>query len=238
MRRPVVCSALLSIVLVLASFAVPSTLPIGAPRVAAATFNDPPAPQGIGFSQVVAGAGHTCGLADNGMVYCWGRNDSGQLGDGTTEDRLTPVAVSGLSGAVAIAAGRTHTCAILTNGSARCWGNNDNGQLGNGTTTDRLTPVAVSGLSNAVAITTGDAHTCALLRNGTARCWGSNYWGQLGNETNNIETQPTPVVVNNLNNAVAITAGGQHTCAVSLTAQPAAGAGISKANSAMAQRES
>lgn len=214
MRCPAVCSAPLLTALVLTSFAVPSALPIGTPHAAAATFNDPPAPQGIGFSQVVAGAGHTCGLADNGMVYCWGRNDSGQLGDGATEDRLTPVAVSSLTGVVAIAAGRAHICAILTNGSARCWGNNDNGQLGNGTTTDRLTPVVVSGLSNAVAITTGKAHTCALLRNGTARCWGSNYWGQLGNETNIVNEQPTPVVVNNLNNAVALTAGGTHTCAL------------------------
>ncbi|WP_416208861.1 hypothetical protein [Chloroflexus sp.] len=73
MRRPVVCSAPLSIVLVLASFAVPSALPIGAPRAAAATFNEPPAPQGIGFSQVVAGAGHTCGLADNGMGLLLGQ---------------------------------------------------------------------------------------------------------------------------------------------------------------------
>lgn len=68
MRHPVVCSALLLITLVLDSFAVPSTLPIRVPRATAATFNEPPAPQGIGFTQVVAGNDHTCGLADSAMV--------------------------------------------------------------------------------------------------------------------------------------------------------------------------
>ncbi len=126
-------------------------------------------------------------------VYCWDRNASGQLGDGTTEDRLTPIAVSGLTGAVAIAAGSAHTCAVLANGSARCWGNNDNGQLGNGTTTDRLTPVAVSGLTGAIAIAAGLEHTCALLNDGTARCWGDNFSSQLGDGTAGYS--PTPVQV-------------------------------------------
>ena len=94
------------------------------------------------------------------------------MGDNTTTDSHTPVAVSGLSNAVAIAAGDHHTCALLGDGTARCWGDNSNGQLGDNTTTDRHTPVTVSGLSNAVAIAAGDDHTCALLSDGTARCWG------------------------------------------------------------------
>jgi len=75
-----------------------------------------------------------------------GRNWYGELGDGTTTQRLSPVNVSGLSGAVALAAGYAHTCALLANGTARCWGRNLDGQLGDGTTTDRHTPVSVVGL--------------------------------------------------------------------------------------------
>jgi hypothetical protein len=129
---------------------------------------------------IAAGADHTCALLMDGTAQCWGRNDFGQLGDGSTTDRLTPVSVSGLSNAVAIAAGETHTCALLSDGTAQCWGDNGYGQLGDGSTTDSATPVAVSSLGDAVAIAAGWKHSCALLGDGTARCWGLNDYAQLG----------------------------------------------------------
>src|SRR6185295_15965003 len=91
-----------------------------------------------GVQAVVAGIGHTCALTTAGGVRCWGNNDHGQLGDGTTTGWAAAPPTDVLTGVRAIAAGIAHTCALTMTGGVRCWGGNDVGQLGDGTTTPRL----------------------------------------------------------------------------------------------------
>jgi hypothetical protein len=159
-------------------------------------------PIGQDVSSIAAGSNHTCALTVAGSVYCWGWNQYGQLGDGTTTTRKTPRLALGLSSGVqAIAANGTSTCALTSSGEARCWGDNSNGQLGDGTTVDRTQPQAVVGLSSSVyAIAVGSSHSCALMISGTASCWGANHKGQLGDGT--FVSRPVPAGVAGLTGQV------------------------------------
>lgn len=173
-------------------------------------------------SWMSAGGNHTCARAisvTDASDKCWGYNEFGQLGDGTTTNRKTPVKVSIVSSpqTLDISAGKEHTCrTFLTNQGilVECWGNNSSGQLGNGTTTNNLTPVQVSFLNDAqFYVSAGSEHTCALTASGGVKCWGRNAYGQLGNGKTTNST--IPVSVSGLSSgASAVSAGGKHTCAL------------------------
>ncbi|MBB6562173.1 alpha-tubulin suppressor-like RCC1 family protein [Acidovorax soli] len=168
-----------------------------------------------GVAAIAAGGDHTCALTTAGAAQCWGYNFYGQLGDGSTTDKATPQAVTGLaSGVAAIVAGDSHTCALTTAGAVRCWGYNDDGELGDGSTTQKSTPQPVAVLAGGVAATApGIGHSCALTTAGGVQCWGSNAQGQLGDGSTTSKTTPQPVP-GLASGVAAIALGGGHTCAL------------------------
>ncbi|NBT26267.1 MAG: hypothetical protein EBT09_06875, partial [Actinobacteria bacterium] len=174
------------------------------------------------LSRLASGYGHTCGLASNGFTYCWGFNGSGELGDGSTTDRVTPAAVAGGLKFASLSAAGQHTCGLVASGAAYCWGNNSHGQLGNGTagenwgdSANRMVPVAVTGGLTFTSIVAGRYHTCGLTLASTAYCWGDNSNGQLGDGTTgggNLTSRTAPVAVTGGLTFTSLVAGLSYTC--------------------------
>ncbi|HAP31701.1 MAG TPA: hypothetical protein DCQ14_01405, partial [Firmicutes bacterium] len=146
---------------------------------------------------VAAGTAHTLALGTDGKIWAWGANGSGQLGDGSTGQRTTPVELSAINNVNFVAAGGDHSLALKNDETAWAWGNNSFGQLGIGSTTRQTVPRQVHGpaggspfLTGIIALAGGMLHTLAVEANGTLRAWGYNFHGQLGDGTTTARNLP------------------------------------------------
>jgi alpha-tubulin suppressor-like RCC1 family protein len=156
------------------------------------------------FNQVVAGARdrrsstHTCGVTTENKAYCWGANDEGQLGNGTTDSKVQPRPVAGGLSFLGVDPSGDHSCGVTIAHQVYCWGWNYYGQLGNGesgvTAPSRLSPSRVSGSVQYATVSTGENHTCGVGTGGQAYCWGANNAGTLANGTSDPSSIPVAVV--------------------------------------------
>ncbi|WP_029126508.1 RCC1 domain-containing protein [Salinispora oceanensis] len=178
-------------------------------------------PPGTEATAIAATGDHSLALTSTGTVLAWGENLDGQLGDGTTTRRSTPVNVDLPPGteATAIAAGDDHSLALTSTGTVLAWGDNSEGQLGDGTTTNSSTPVNVDlpPGTEVTAIAGGDDHSLALTSTGTVLAWGENNDGELGDGTTTSKSTPVNVNLPAGVTITAIAAHGDHSLALTST---------------------
>jgi alpha-tubulin suppressor-like RCC1 family protein len=166
------------------------------------------------YRQMIAGDNYSCAVAIDFRAYCWGANELGAIGDGTTKRRLFPVLVGGGLQFRQLDGGFFHTCGVShPDGRVYCWGNNSQGQLGDGTRTSRLAPVPVVGGLRFRQVSTGGLHTCGVTTSNEAYCWGWDDFGQLGNDRTRA-SRNRPVRVAGQRLFVQVTAGSDHSCGV------------------------
>ncbi len=147
-----------------------------------------------GVTAVSTGDSFGCALLAQGAVSCWGRNDESDLGTQSDDDNhVTPTAVPGVRGAIALSSSESHTCALLSSGKLMCWGSNSEGELARGTQTTGEPAALVADLVDVTQVAMGADHGCALTKT-TLVCWGANRSGQVGDGTTERRLAPAKVL--------------------------------------------
>lgn len=169
--------------------------------------------QQIEAVEVSTGNNHTCALDTEGKAYCWGLNEHGEIGDGTTVNRPTPTHIGGDLRFKSIAAGFEHTCAVAVDGTAYCWGHAQYGRLGSGASGNGnfiTTPTPVAGDLKFKQISAASSNTCDITEDGDGYCWGFGTTGRNGDGV--LAHQLTPVAVAGGHEFKEIRSGHYHTC--------------------------
>ncbi|MCL6591934.1 MAG: putative Ig domain-containing protein [Firmicutes bacterium] len=166
--------------------------------------------QGLsGVIFIACGQNHSLALKSDGSIWTWGKNNYGQLGEGSTNNRNIPIQVAGLSGIIAVSGGAGHSLALKSDGSVWAWGDNYYGQLGDGTTNSQSSPIQVPGLNGAISVFCSAENSLVLKSDGTVWAWGRNQVGQLGDGT--YLNRYHPIQINSLNHVKEIAGGSSHT---------------------------
>jgi len=163
------------------------------------------------WSQVSAGGYHTCAKKTDKTLWCWGGNNYGQLGDGSTVAKNKPARITKATNWASVSTGTFHSCAKKTDKTLWCWGLNGNGQLGDGSALDKKKPVRITRATNWASVSLGAYHTCAKKTDGSVWCWGDNSSGKVGDGTQ--ETRLAPVKVGTDKDWSQIDAGETFSCA-------------------------
>lgn len=164
------------------------------------------------FRQVSAGYSHTVAIKTDGTLWAWGGNLRGQLGDGTTADKSSPVQIGAATNWQSVSAGVQHTVTVRSDGTLWAWGDNFYGQLGDGTTANKSSPVQIGSATNWQVVAAGSYYTIAARSDGTLWTWGYNGSGQLGDGTTS--SRYSPVQLSTATNWHSASAGWSHTVAV------------------------
>jgi CRP-like cAMP-binding protein len=180
---------------------------------------------------ISAGRSHSLALSSDGLVFAWGDNSNGQLGDATNQNRNQPIQVqtqnTSMNGKqiIYISAGGFHSLALSSDGLVFAWGYNSNGELGDGTNQNRNEPIQVQTQNTSmngkqiIYISTGRFHSLALSSDGLVFAWGDNSNGELGDATNQNRNEPIQIQTQNTSmngkNIASISAGGFHSLALS-----------------------
>ena len=164
------------------------------------------------FAHIDVGAQHTCGVTVAGEMFCWGANQQGQLGEGTTTAADEPVRVSSDAPFASASAGGQHTCALGPGGELYCWGANDHGQLGTSDRIAKLAPTRIEPQTRWASVSAGRQHTCAITSDRRMYCWGIATSGATG--APDAQDVLAPRELDTQIRFIAVAAGGTHTCAI------------------------